>query len=185
MNGTADNTHYTTHAWRKKQSQLGMAVNSGVLCTLNASNELSQHGVHECMSAWQTDCHFNATLHYTDLSACVQSMPLLSNKQTQCNIRWCTHQQAEHTHHFHFHFISSILSSWALSSTLLLHTASQPNLHYISNVDQTILLHFSCIQRASQIYISHTSHRVGCTSLNTATYYSTNWRWVKIVLSEE
>ena len=47
MNGTADNTHYTTSVSMESESEIGMAVNSGVLCTLNARNELSQHGVHD------------------------------------------------------------------------------------------------------------------------------------------
>ena len=134
VNGAVDNTHYTTFAWTEKQSQLEMlAVNSWVLCTLNARNELSQHGVHDEQTVTLLPHYITQT--------CLQCArtPLLPNKQTQCNICWCTHQQAEHTHHFHFTFISSILSSWALSSTLLLHTASwAESLPHISQR----LLHF-------------------------------------------
>ena len=132
--------HYTTFVVTEKQSQLGMAVNSGVLCTLNARNEWSQHRVHDK----QTATLLHATLHYTDLPACVQRTPLLANKQTQCNICWCTHQQAEHTH---THTIFTSLS------------------FPLYSVHEPYLLHFYCIQRASQIYISHTSHRGWCTSL--------------------
>ena len=81
MNETVDNTHYTTFVLKEKQSQLemlavnceiGMAVNSGVLCTLNARNALSQHGVHEEQTV-RFYCHI--TLHRPVCR--VQRTPLL------------------------------------------------------------------------------------------------------------
>ena len=60
MNGTVDNTHYATFVLTEKQSQLEIAVNPGVLCTLNARNELSQHGVHDEQTV-RFYCHI--TLH--------------------------------------------------------------------------------------------------------------------------
>ena len=60
MNGTADNTHYTTSVSMESKSGIGIAVNSGVLCTLNARNESSQHGVHDKQTV-RFYCHI--TLH--------------------------------------------------------------------------------------------------------------------------
>ena len=141
MNGTADNTYYTTHAWRKKQSQLRMAVNPGVLCTLNASNELSQHGVHDKQTAILLPHYITQTW----LHVCKARLSSQTSKPSAISVGAHTSKQNTHTHHF----LSSILGSWVLSSTL--HTASQPNL-------------------------CHTSHRGCCTSLNTENM-STNWRW--------
>ena len=75
--------HYTTFVVTEKQSQLGMAVNPGVLCTLNARNELSQHRVHEK----QTATLLHATLHYTDLPACVQRTPRTSQPKLPIHSR--------------------------------------------------------------------------------------------------
>ena len=60
MNGTVDNTHYTTSVTMESESEIGMAVNSCVLCTLNARNESSRHGVHDEQTV-RFYCHI--TLH--------------------------------------------------------------------------------------------------------------------------
>ena len=115
VNGAVDNTHYTTFAWTEKQSQLEMlAVNSGVLCTLNARNASSQYGVHDEQTV-RFYCHI--TLH-RPVCMCAKNASV-ANKQTS-TIFVGAHTSEQNTHHFHFTFISFTLSSWALSSTLLL-----------------------------------------------------------------
>ena len=141
----------------------------------------------------------------------------VANKQTSA-IFVGAHTSEQKTHHFHFTLISSTLSSWAFSSTLLLHTqpasrislchTSQRLLHFIGqwkhenklkvsevSAKWRVLSHCSWLHKLvycryttthhlSQLNLHHTSHRVGCTSLNTA-INSTNWRWVKIEPSEK
>ena len=126
MNGTADNTYYTTLAWRKKQSQLRMAVNPGVLCTLNASNELSQHGVHDKQTATLLP-HY---ITHTFLHVCKEHLSLQTSKPSAISVGAHTSKQNTHT----------IFTSLSFP---------------LYSVHEPCLLHFSCIQQASQIYTTY------------------------------
>ena len=103
MNGTADNTHYTTSVLMEKQSQLEIAVHSGVLCTLNARNELSQHGVHDKQTV-RFYCHI--TLQ-TPVCVCAKNASV-ANPVHYLLVR--TPASRTHTP-FSLHFHSSILDS--------------------------------------------------------------------------
>ena len=82
MNGTADNAHYTTSVSMESKSEIGIAVNSGVLCTLNARNASSQHGVHDKQTV-RFYCHI--TLHRPVYMFAKNALQLIQGIPVLCN----------------------------------------------------------------------------------------------------
>ena len=120
----------------KERLSSQFAVNPGVLCTLNARNALSQHGVHD-----------------------EQTVTLLSHYMTQTCLHVCKERLSSQTSK------PSAISVGAHTSKQNTHTIFTSLSFPLYSVHEPYFLHFYCTQRVSQISLCHTSHRGCCTSL--------------------